>query len=195
MKHLILFIVFAIALSMAEAQQNLNLAFRPAANFPMKDLGNTKINKGGGFDATVAYRFIPHFALFGGWGWNRFSEKEPVTGPGNEFEETGYHFGLHFLTPPSAESKLKLVIGGGAVYNHIETENKDGDIIHDTGHGLGWQAEAGISIPVSKHWQLVPAIRYRSLSRDMTLEGNKIALDLNYISIGMAVTWTLWSAD
>ena len=88
------------------------------------------------------------------------------------------------------------MVGGGGIYNHIETENEAGDIIDDTGHGLGWQVETGLVIPVGHHnrWQLIPAVRYRALSREIDIEGTKTAADLTYFSVGMGVSWTVWSA-
>ncbi|HKR06658.1 MAG TPA: outer membrane beta-barrel protein [Bacteroidia bacterium] len=190
-------IVFLFAFSIAQAQNNLNITFRPGANFPTKDLGETKLSNGGGFEGTVSYRFMPHLGAYAGWGWNAFSETKSIADSKNEFEETGYTFGLQFIHPFSPESKLDFMIGGGGIYNHIETENKEGDIIHDTGHGLGWQAEAGLSIPVGHHnrWHLIPAVRYRALSRDIAIEGINTTVDLNYFSAGMGVSWTVWSAE
>jgi len=192
-----LVIVFLFTFSTAQAQNNLNITFRPGANFPTKDLGETKHSNGGGFEATIAYRFMPHLQAYAGCGWNIFNEKESTTDLKLQFVETGYSFGLQFIQPLSSESKLNFMIGGGGIYNHIETKNKDGDIINDTEHGLGWQADAGLSIPIGHHdrWQIIPNVRYRALSRDITTEGIKTAVDLNYFSVGMGVTWILWKTE
>jgi hypothetical protein len=190
-------ILFLFAFSVAHAQNNLNIMFRPGVNFPTKDLGKTKLNNGGGFDGTVAYLFIPHLQIYTGWGWNSFSEKETTSDTKVEFTETGYRFGLQFIHALSSASKLNFMIGGGGIYNHIETENTDGDILHDTGHGLGWEADAGVSIPIGHHdrWQLIPNVRYHALSRDVTANGTTSAVDLNYFSVGLGVTWIVWKAE
>jgi len=188
-------ILILLVFSSAKAQNNLSITFRPGANFPVKDMGATKLNNGGGFEATVAYKFIPNLAVYGGWGWNQFSEKESTADLKLQFEETGYTFGLQFIHPLCAESKLNFMIGAGGIYNHIETENNNGDIINDTGHGLGWQADAGLSIPIGHHnrWQIMPTVRYHALSRDMTIsDGTQTTADLNYFSAGVGVIWTIW---
>lgn len=82
------------------------------------------------------------------------------------------------------------MVKGGGTYNHIETENSDGKMINDTGHGLGWQAGAGITIPVSKRLLLIPEVRYRSLSRNITIDNTTTAADLNYVSAGAGLSWS-----
>ena len=66
---------------------------------------------------------------------------------------------------------------------------RDSDIIIDSGHGLGWQAEAGIVIPISNKLELMPSVRYRSLSRDITIESTSTPVQLNYISVGFGLRW------
>ena len=193
-----LLISFLFAFSIAQAQNNLNITFRPGANFPTTDLGETKLSNGsGGFEATVAYKFVSHLEVYGGWGWNIFNEKESTADSKLQFDETGYTFGLHFIHPFSSASKLNFMIGGGGVYNHIETENRDGDIVYDSGHGLGWQVEAGLSIPIGHHdrWQLIPNLRYHALSRDLTSEDVNTTVDLNYFSIGVGVNWIIYKGE
>ena len=76
------------------------------------------------------------------------------------------------------------MLKGGGTYNHIETENNEGKIIDDTGHGFGWQLGAGVGIPLGKKLQLIPEVRYRSLSRDISIGDGSRPVDLNYISAG-----------
>ena len=174
----------------APAQGKFNATFRPSVNLPVKDLGTTEIKNGGGFDVTLSYRFLPKLSAYAGWGWSSFSPKQSENIV-SHYEENGYRFGLQFIQPLSAASPLNLHLSAGAVGHHIEAENEDGDILDDSGHGMGWEVEAGLSIPVSKRWQLVPGIRYHSLSREMTIETRKESVDLNYISVGVGVSWTL----
>jgi len=180
--------------SEAQIKRSVSLTFRPGANFATEDLGDVKLKNGGGFEVTVSYRFMQHLSAYAGYGWNAFKEAESTNDSVLEFKESGYTFGLQFIHPLSSDSKLSYMIGAGGIYNHIETENKSGDEIDDTGHGLGWQAEAGIAIPVGHHnrWQLIPALRYHSLSREISSNEKKIDANLNYVSIGMGVSWMLW---
>ena len=168
----------------------LTVAFRPSSSVPLKDLGTTNLKKGGGFEATVSYQFIQGFSVYGGWGWNIFSAEEELA-TFDHFEETGYRFGIQRIQPLSKESKLNFLLSAGGVLNHIESENDEGDIIDDSGHGIGWEGDLGISIPLSDKWQIVPGVRYHWLSRELVADGVSQSVDLNYISIGVSVSWTL----
>jgi hypothetical protein len=179
-----------VIVQLTQAQGQLNVTFRPTFSFPVKDLGATELKKGGGFEATVSYRFIPRLAAYAGWGWNTFRPEQSDNSI-EHFEETGYRFGLQFIHPLNTESKLNILLSAGGVGNHIETENEQGDIIYDTGHGLGWEVDAALSIPLNDRWQIVPGIRYHALSREMTNGTAKESVDLNYISVGVGVSWTL----
>ena len=64
--------------------------------------------------------------------------------------------GLQFIHP-IRESRFSYLIGAGTTYSHIETENKEGDIIADSGHGFGYHADVEVSIELSKHFKLTPS--------------------------------------
>ena len=74
------------------------------------------------------------------------------------------------------------------MYNHIETENAEGDIVNDSKHGFGYQLAAGINIDLGRNWSLTPGLRFNSLSRNTTYEGISKQLDYQYMSarIGIA---------
>jgi hypothetical protein len=179
-----------LMIQFADAQGKLNATFRPSFNFPVKDLDSTTLKEGGGFEVTISYRFIPRLAAYAGWGRNTFKPGGSNNSVAH-FGETGYRFGLQFIQPLSSESKLNILLSAGGVVNHIETENDAGDIIDDTGHGLGWEAEAALSVPLNKRWQIIPGIRYHALSRDKTNGAVTESVDLNYVSVGVGVSWTL----
>jgi hypothetical protein len=68
----------------------------------------------------------------------------------------------------------------GGLYNHLEIENPDGDIVWDTGHGLGYQVVAGIEVPIGNKWNLTPTLKFHSLSREIDVSGGTSDLDLRY---------------
>lgn len=171
--------------NIANAQNRWSVEFRPAANFFTRDPVNTDPKTGYGIDGTVAYQFIPHLEVYAGWVWNKFSADQSFAGTNVDFEETGYTFGLQLVRPLT--SKINYLIRGGGIYNHIEVENNSGDIIADSGHGLGWQIESGLSLVSDKRWSLTPSLRYRSLSRDVTIEDDTYEINLNYISAGIGL--------
>lgn len=171
------------------AQSRFSATVNPGLNLPLKKLGDADLNTGFGFEVSVAYRVLPHLDAYTGWGWSRFSADQSFAGTKTDFEETGYRLGLQFMHP-IAQSKLKYAINGGAIYNHIEAENDKGDMIADTGHGWGWQAGAGLLLPCSKHFNLVPGLRYQSLSRTLTVNGSKMPVDLSYLSVQVGLSWS-----
>jgi hypothetical protein len=188
-------ILFLLVITTAAGQHSASIAFRTAANFPMKDPVGLKLNRGSGFEATGAYKFMPHLEVYAGWGWNTFNEKAAATSLDQQVRQAGYRFGLRFIHPLSSRAKLNYMIGGGAVYDGMEIRNNHGDIINDTRYCLGWQADAGLLIPVGHHdrWQIMPAIRYGELSGELESNLEKGKVDLHCLSPGVSVIWTVWT--
>ncbi|NJR76063.1 MAG: opacity protein, partial [Scytonema sp. CRU_2_7] len=108
------------------------------------------LKTGFGGELVLAYRFMPHLGAYAGWGWNKFNAKQSFMGADTDFEETGYVLGLQFIHP-IGESKFSYVLRGGAIYKHIESENAEGKIMADTGHGWGWQGDIGLSIGLGEN--------------------------------------------
>lgn len=167
------------------AQGRWSFEFRPGVDFPTKKMGDVNLNTGFGFEGSLAYRFMPHLAAYAGWSWNKFGSSEEINGSSLDFEETGYTYGLQFIHP-IGDSKIDLLARAGGVTNHIEVE-KGGEVIFDSGHGFGWQVEGGLAIPLGERWRLMPSVRYRSLSRDLTIENVTSSVDLNYLSVGLGL--------
>ena len=166
------------------AQDRLSLELRGDVAFATKELGDANLSPGLGVEAMLAYRFMPHLGVYGGWGWKQFSDDDSFAGSDVDFEETGYTFGLQFIHP-FGESSVNYLVRAGGVYNHIEAEDNEGSITADTGHGLGWQVEVGVDMPFNDYWSLRPSVRYRTLSRDFDIEAVTTEVDLNYISVGV----------
>lgn len=170
------------------AQDRWSLELRPGVNFATGKLGNANLETGFGAEGTLAYRFLPHLSIYGGWSWNKFGSDQQMNGSTLDFEETGYSYGLQFIHPIGG-SKVNLLIRAGGLYNHIEVE-RGGEIIADSGHGFGWQAEGGLAIPLGERWRLLPSVRYRSLARDLNINSVDTSVDLNYLSAGIGISMT-----
>lgn len=186
---LLLFVLTLAGFNRSHAQNNWSLEFRPSINYATQNLGNAHLKTGYGFEGTIAYKFMPHLGAYAGWSWNKFDADNSFLGSNVDFEETGYTLGLQFIHP-IAKSNINYLVRAGAVYNHIETENSNGKLINDTGHGWGWQAGAGIAVPLGKRLMLTPELRYRSLSRDINDNGKVTPVDLNYISGGIGLRFS-----
>ncbi|SFA92682.1 Outer membrane protein beta-barrel domain-containing protein [Flavobacterium swingsii] len=173
----------------AVAQEKWKIAFRPGIDFSNKNFSDTQHGIGYGLEATISYRFQKYLSAFAGWSFNSFPAKESFAGNNGEFDESGYNFGFQF-TYPIASSKFNYVIGAGGTYNHIEIEDYKRNVIANSDYGFGWQVEAGFSYTIVNRFDIMPTIRYRSLSRDIMIGSDKMPINLNYISVGAGMIWS-----
>ncbi|MBU2554838.1 MAG: porin family protein [Bacteroidetes bacterium] len=169
-----------------ENDKRFGLELSAGASWATSKPGNTKLNTGFGFEGLFHYRFMPHTGVYAGWGWNRFGADDSFAGSDVCFEETGYVFGLQFKHPISTWP-IAYYLRAGGLYNHIEIENSDGDIIGDTGHGLGFQLAAGIDYSLGKNWSITPGLKFNSLSGDVEIEGVTASLNHNYLSLRVGI--------
>ncbi len=179
--------LFFLTLTLS-AQRPWSLELRGDAAFPTQELGDADLKTGFGLEATLAYEFVPSLAAYAGWGWHRFSADGAFAGIDADFEETGYTFGLRWQRPLGGA--FDFFVSAGALYNHLELENEEGDITADSGHGFGWEAAAGLAIRLGERWQLRPGVRYRSLSRDLDIGNTTTEADLRYLTASLGVAWT-----
>lgn len=183
---LICFLILVLASLNGSAQNRWRATLGAGANFPTRSLGRVDLKTGGGFDAAIAYRVMPHLFVGTGWGWNRFASDDPAED--TDFEETGYVFELRFIHP-LPHARWSYTASAGATYKHIEAENSEGTIVADTGHGWGWQADAGLSVPLGKKVHLEPTVRYRALARHLQQEAANVPAHLNYLSATVGLSW------
>lgn len=172
----------------AHAQGRWSLEASGGAAFATQETGGTDLGTGVGLEMNVRYRMMPHLAVYGGWDWHHFPTDGPLAGSDLDVEDTGYAFGLRFEHPLA--SRVAGWMRAGGIANHIELENGAGDIIADSGHGLGWEAGAGLTIPVGQRVSLTPGVRYRALTRDLDIGGSTSSMDLRYVVAGMGVAYT-----
>ncbi len=151
------------------------------ASFATSKLSDASLNTGGGIEGVFHYRFMPHTGIYAGWGWNRFSSDNSFAGRNVDFEETGYVFGLQFKHP-IGNSPVSYYVRGAGLYNHIEIENEEGDLIKDSGHGMGWQVAGGIDVNLGHNWSFTPGVKFNALNRDIEMEGTSREMKLNYLS-------------
>lgn len=185
MKTKVLTVVMVIALAASSFAQQSNKRFgielNGGASFATQKINGTKLNTGFGFEGALHYRFMPHLGVYGGWGWNRFGAENSFMGKDYCFEETGYILGLEFKHPIN-DSRFSYFVRGGGLYNHIEIENSDGDIIKDSKHGFGWQVAGGVDFNLGNNWSVTPGVKFNFLSRDTDFEGVNTTLDYQYVS-------------
>jgi len=167
------------------AQERWSIELRPGVNFPTSEIADSELNTGFGAEFTIGYRFMEHLGAYAGWGWNRFVQENSIGD--TDVEMKGYTFGLNF-THPINESSFAYMVRGGAIYNHLEFENEEGDITQDTGHGFGWEAGLGLQWSLTETWKLTPQVGYRALQREMEVDGISSDVELNYFSASLGIT-------
>ncbi|RMG79159.1 MAG: opacity protein [Bacteroidetes bacterium] len=174
--------LFTSGIFAQNSEKRFGFELNGGASLAAKELSNTSLNAGGGFEILLHYRFMTHLGAYAGWGWNKLPAENSFAGDDVCFEETGYVFGLQFMHP-IGDSPFSYYVRGGGLYNHIETENAEGDIINDTGHGLGFQLASGVNYYLGKNWNLTGGVKFNSLNRDADFEGVSKSLDYQYISL------------
>jgi opacity protein-like surface antigen len=193
MKTKILFVLaicmlLVFSVNAQEKENRFGFELSTGASVATKKIGGEKVNPGLGFEGIFHYRFLPHTGVYGGWGWNKFGADESFAGDDVSFEETGYVFGLQFKHRFGASPHAYYLRAGG-LYNHIEVEY-DGDVTHDSGHGLGWQLAAGVDFELGKNWSLTPGVKFNALNRNVENEGVDVPLELNYLQLRIGLLKT-----
>lgn len=181
-----IFIIFFYCANAQEKQKRFGFELSSGASLAISKPSETELNPGFGFEGIFHYRFLEHTGVYGGWSWNRFGADNSFAGDDVCFEETGYVFGLQFKHP-IGESATSYYLRAGGLYNHIEIENADGEITHDSGHGLGWQLAGGFDFNLGENWSLTPGIKFNALNRDVENEGVDVPLDLNYLQLRVGI--------
>jgi len=155
------------------------------ATFPTRAVAGANLQTGGGFGANVRYRLQPHLAAYAGWEWHMQQTDELLAGQTLDLNDNGYTLGLRFEHPLLANTAGWL--RGGALINHIEVENEKGRNVDDTGHGLGWEGALGLTFPLTPRVGLMPSVRYRTLSRDITIDNLTRSATLSYVTAGLGL--------
>lgn len=181
--------LFLLAPEFATAQDRFGAELRVGPEFTTQDFGDATLGTGFGSEVVFSYRFVSDLGVYAGYGYGRASADGPsFAGTDIDVEETGYTFGLQFVRSVNA-SRYGYFVRGGGIYNHLELENSDG-LTADSGHGFGWQIEAGPVVTLGQKWQMMPGLRYRSLSRDIEIGEIDTNVDLTYLSAGVGIMRT-----
>lgn len=169
------------------AQGRFSFDLRAAGAAPTSNLAGADLTTGFGLGATVAIRLQPHLHLYGGWDWFGFSADQSFAGADSDFEETGYTYGLRFEHPFGAAMGLNYRLEAGGTFKHIEIESDDGDIIGDSEHSVGFEFGAGAVLGANRSWQIVPMLRFRSLSPEFTIGNVRTDATLRYVALELGI--------
>ena len=173
-------LALTLCASAGSAQNRFALELNAGAAFPTEDLGTAALESGFGAGITANIRVMPHLHLYGGWDYHTFVTDQLLGTAEYDVDDTGYALGAKFQHPMNDRIDSWLRIG--ALYNHIELEDSNGDIVSDSGHELGWEAGAGVSIAVNDRFAIMPGARFRTYSATLDLDGDELPVDLTYIT-------------
>jgi len=168
-------------------QNALGVELRANGAISTQDAEREYNENGFGFEATLQYRFHPNVSAYAGWGWAHFSALNSIAGPDMDLEETGYVMGVRFQRSFTETSPTAWWVRFGGIYDHLELEDADGNLIDDSGHGFGLEGGAGLSVPFAGRWSLTPGVRYRKLSRDLTVEGIEVPVKMESLAFELGV--------
>lgn len=168
-----------------ESNKRFGFELNTGLSIATNKIADASVNAGFGFEGLLHYRFAKHTGLYVGWGWNRFGADDSFAGQDICIEETGYIIGLQYQQ--TLRQSMDYYVRAALLYNHLEIENSDGDIIHDTGHGPGFQLTGGLVIPLASKWSLMPGIKFNALKRDLSDEGVERSLSQNYVQVRVGI--------
>ena len=178
-------VILTVAALAQEKDKRFAFEINGGLSLPTKEFVEG-IRMGFGFESNFRYRIMTHTSIYGGWGANWLSTESASSGDNLDYEETGYALGLDFRHP-LGDSRLLYYVRAGALYNHIETENNEGEIVDDTKHGPGFQIAGGLDYNIGNNWSITPGIKFNYLSRDMKFDDNSAQLAYQYISVRIGV--------
>lgn len=181
----------AIAAAPADAQdRRWGVEVRGGVAFPTQDIGTDDLGTGVALDGTFTYRFTPQVGAYAGWGWAHFNPETSFAGNDIDFEETGYVFGLRFEQPFSDDAPVSGWLSVGGTVVHLELEDVEGDIVADTGHGLGFEGAGGVAFALGERWSLTPGVRYSLVSRDVEIGPVTTDIELEYVAVDIGLRWS-----
>lgn len=171
----------------AQADDGDRWAFdvRGGLAFATDDLGELDLDAGIGFEGTLHLHLYEHVWAYAGWDWFHFSS-ETASGEEIDAEDTGYALGLRW--DHSRPGNVGAWLRAGIVVDHVELEDEEGDLVGDSDHTVGWEAGAGLSLPLSDVWSLTPGVRVRSFDPDLEVEGFGPFGDLTYVAVDVGVS-------
>lgn len=173
----------------AQSPIPLSVEVRGGAAIPMGDFQERyNAETGVGFGANAVLQIVPMVGVYGGYERNMFSvDDEAGFGPDSEIIDQGFMFGAE-LALPFGGMGLSPWVRAGGIYNQFSREG--GNLIGDfeSERKLGFEAGAGISIPLGMVISITPGIRYRTYSPELGGQ-NRVGedVDISYLAADVAM--------
>lgn len=186
-------VLSAVLATTASAQGTLPITIevRGGAAIPTGDFDDGA-GTGWGLGATVRYAVTPNVDLFAGFDRFEFGTDEELDDEDIDFgiSDSGVRAGARFSfqTLGSVQPWLE----GGLLFNRSTVSIGDGTTSIDVNSewALGFEAGAGIAVPLSPRVSLTPGVRYRVHEAEFELdevEEGPQSIDVTYFAIDLGV--------
>ncbi len=151
------------------------------------NFGSSDLDHGVAFEFHGTYQFSRNFGMYAGVTGALFDANNDFTSRDNAIADLGYVAGLRF-NGGFGQSRVGWRAFGGANYGEIKLYEEDTDTnIGASGHKMGWEAGAAITIDLPNDWVLSPGVTYRSRSANLRINGVDREVDLNYVTVGVGL--------
>lgn len=190
MRNSILTLAAVAGLAMAgpaPAQGQLSLELRGSLNNPVGDFGDAgglEANSQAGLGADLIYNATPNLSVYGGWSREMFG-CETCTGD-DGINSSGFEGGVKLLM--NREEGILPWIRGGLIAHKLEVQQEGVEVTSDT--GLGFQASAGVDIPLGHVLSFSPAVRYQAYQAEFDVLGDEFVTaqeDVQQLSLDLAL--------
>ncbi len=147
-----------------------------------RDDGGIAARGDAGFGGDVIFSVTPMLSIYGGYGWDRFG----CVGCGDAdwITSHGFEGGAKLLFAFSPLSRtLTPWIRAGVVANKAKVQFAGFETTSDT--GLGFQASAGVDVPLGDVLSFSPALRYQRFGADFATLGDILVAKetVSYLSL------------
>lgn len=182
---LTLLILLLFSAQTGMAQYRWSAEFSPGLSFPTQDIANENLEIGFGFDASLAYKLMPHLRAYAGYNWNEFKTEMTPGRSQLRVNEGGLIFGFELTFPISSAPVTYFGFIGGNL-NQLKIEMIAANQSMSTDHKLGWHIGVGLDYAFHDQWSLRPKLNYQALtSNNPFIPAND--LKLQYVSLGLGL--------
>lgn len=169
----------------AQSRSPLSVEIRGGLPFPVGDFQDSHggLQTGYSLDGTAIFQVTPMLGLYAGYSTNRFEVENTED---REVNDAGFHGGLMASFPMT--TGLNPFVKGGVVYHETETVvNGEGQANSDA--ELGFQAGAGVEIPLGRTLSFTPGVSYTRHSVESQTILNAPDRDVSYVraDVGLRV--------
>jgi hypothetical protein len=162
----------------------------PTGDFPTRGLvAQEAVESGAGFALRGTYRVIPALGVYAGFERYSFGvDEEEAAGPDLNFVDSGFSAGAQLSLPLGMITGVSPWVRGGAIFHIFDYElEEDAGANPDTSSDrtLGFEAGAGVDIPLGLILSFTPGVTYRSY--EPQFEGLTNGERLSYLAVEMGL--------